>query len=156
MTTIPKLKNYDLSVLICLGNQTTDMVNRNKIKILIIEKILQFNASMFFLLNCFRETNKILREAYAEVLTMKMKDNEYDIDDEIIEQIVSLVSLDTLIEYGAESISLNFREKCIEEFWNRALEIEDKVELGKKSSKKKNRLRRILQLKRKGDKNDKY
>ena len=44
------LKDYDIKVLAALGNQVDDEFNRNKIKLLIVEKILDLeNCSMFFL-----------------------------------------------------------------------------------------------------------
>ncbi len=152
MTVMPKLKNYDISVLVALGNQTDNPIMRNKIKLLIIEKILINNSSMFFLINSFRNTKKILKEAYAEVIVIKMKNNDYCIDDNLIDEILNLTSLDTLMLYGADSISNNFSRKCISEFWRRGMQIEDKIELGIKGKKK----RFCLSRKKKGDKNDKY
>ena len=61
-----------------------------------------------------------------------MKTETYYIDDSIINEILELVSLDTLMCYGAESCSLNFSNRCKEEFWNRGILIEDKVELIRK------------------------
>ena len=124
--------------MVILGNETDDVFTRNKIKLLIVDKLLMtVNCSMFFLINKFRSSQKILKEAYAELIMIFMKDNNYCIDDIIIDEIISLVSLDTLIYYGAESKSIKFRDRCKEEFWSRAILIEDKMELKKKGPKRK-------------------
>ena len=152
MTKIPLLENYNVKILVNLGNNTDDVFTRNKIKVLIVEKLMATeNCSMFFLINKFRNSTKILKEAYAEIITMSMKDNFYNLGDNIINEVVSLVSLDTLIYYGAESRMIQFSKKCKEEFWNRAILIEDKNELRRKNSKK--RIRKKLMI-WKGDKND--
>jgi len=153
MTVMPILKNYDINVLVALGNQADNIVTRNKIKLLIIEKILSYNSSMFFLINSFTISRKILKEAYAEVIVMRMRDCNYSIDDSILNEILSLTSLDTLMLYGAESESRSFSHKCILEFWKRGMEIEDKFELNKKGNVKRFNL---IMKKKKGDKNDKY
>lgn len=121
MVLIPKLKDYDIKVLASLGNQTDDFINRNKIKLFIIEKILLNDYSMFFLINSFKSSKKILKEAYAEVIVIKMKDCEYVLDDNTLNEILSLTSLDTLMLYGADAKSYEFRNKCILEFWKRGI-----------------------------------
>ena len=132
MALSPKLEDYDINILVALGNQTDDVFAHNHIKYLIVKKILLLNYSMFFLVNKFIGSKKILKEAYAEVIVIVMKDIDYYIDDFIMNEIVKLTSLDMLMHYGMESSSLEFREKCKKEFWDRAKEIEDKVELNRK------------------------
>ena len=58
--------------------------------------------------------------------------SKYEICYEKDNEILNLVSLDTLICYGAESSNVNFSNKCKEEFWKRGVLIEDKFELNKK------------------------
>ena len=140
--TVPKLEDYDIKVLIALGNQADDPIRYARIKYIIVERLFEKQYPIFYLIHNFQKSDKILRDAYAEVITMSMKNNEYSIDEDIILDIIELVSLDTLMYYGMESNSLDFCKKCREEFWDRALEVEDKIELrrkinfGKKRSKK--------------------
>ena len=144
MTKIPKVENYDINILVALGEQTDNIITYNKIKLLIIEKVLSCNMLMFVLVNSFRFATGILREAYAEAIAIRMTECNYSIDDITLNDIVSLLSLDALMYYGAESLSENFREKSIQEFWKRAIFIEDKNELFEKSPKYKNKLIRNL------------
>ena len=132
MVVSPNLRDYDVNVLIAIGNQCDDIFKRNHIKMLIVEKLMEFDKPIFFFINKFLNTNKFLNEVYAEIITIKMKTETYYIDDSIINEILELVSLDTLMCYGAESCSLNFSNRCKEEFWNRGILIEDKVELTRK------------------------
>ena len=148
----PKLEDYDINALILLGNKEMNDVKRNQIKLSIIEKILGFNYPMFILVNKFLRSSGILKESYAEVITMLMKENDYLIDNSIIDPILSYISLDTLIYYGAESRNNIFSERCVSEFWNRASYIEDNGELKNKSGIKKRCLKDIFKRKRKGDK----
>jgi len=151
----PRLQDYDIKILVALGNQTDDSFCHNHIKFLIINKLLEIDYSIFFLLTKFIKTNKILKEAYAEIIVMKMKNNEHFIDDITCDEIIKLVSLDTLMCYGMESGSEMFKEKCRDEFWKRAMEIEDKNELNRKVNLGKKHRYKIKSIK-KGDKNDKY
>ena len=148
---MPSLNDLDINVLVALGNQTDSVFTRNYIKLLLVEKIFVLNYAMFFLINKFLCSDKILREVYAEVIIMKMKDNEYYIDEAVLDEILKLVSLDTLMNYGAESSSLDFSMKCKEEFWMRAKEIEDKVELNRKRNLDKGKLRNLFNVKKKGE-----
>ena len=145
MVVIPNLNDYDINVLIALGNKTNDTFKYNQIKLTIVDKLLILNKPMFFLINKFKVSDGILKEVYAEIITMKMKDNSYDIEDIIVDEVLKLASLDALVYYGADSHSLDFRKRCKEEFDNRAREIEDKIELNKKKNLGK------VKLKRKGD-----
>ena len=155
MAFAPKLEDYDVKILIILGNQTKDVFSHNQIKFLIIKKLLELDYSIFYLVAMFIRSEKILKEAYAEILVMKMKDNEYFIDDITCDKIIKLVSLDTLMFYGMESNLESFREKCKLEFWERAMEIENKDELNKKINLCKKHRYKIKKI-RKGDLNDKY
>ena len=145
----PRLEDYDINILVALGNQTDDVFTRNHIKFLIVEKICLLNYSMFYLINKFIGSKKILKEVYAEVIVILMKNSEYYIDDIVMNQIIKLASLDTLAYYGMESCSLRFSLCCKEEFWNRAKDLEDKVELNNKKSLGKIKKRKVI-------KNDKY
>lgn len=128
----PKYEEYDIKVLILLGNQTSDVFTRNKIKLVLIEKILELNKPMFYLVNKFINSDRILKEVYADVIMIYMKENEYYINDNIVDEILKFASLDGLIYYGADSKNIEFSIKCKEEFDNRAKLIEDKIELNKK------------------------
>lgn len=77
-------------------------------------------------------SDKILKKVYAEMITMKMKDNGYDIESGIMDEILKLVSFDALIYYGDDSYSVDFSRRCKEEFDNSAKEAEDKIELNRK------------------------
>lgn len=130
----PKLSEYSLNVLVTLGNQTVDEFSRSKIKIEIVQKLLEFNYSMFRLVNAFRLCNGILKEAYADVILMNMKGNYYYIDNTIVDEILAYASYDALMYYGADSKSYEFNLKCKEEFYKRGDEIEDKIELQRKKT----------------------
>ena len=151
----PKLSEYDINVLVALCNQIDDEFSRNKIKMEIVEKILSYNYSMFYLINKFMYSKTIMKEAYADVILMNMKSNNYYIDDAIINEILTYASLDTLIYYGADSSSYEFSKKCKDEFWRRGYEIEDKLELLKKKNLGTSLVKKIM-IKRKVIENDKY
>ena len=129
---IPKLEQYDLNALVTLGNLATDEFSRNRIKVEVINKILDFHYPMFSLLVRFKRSNLILKEAYADVILINMKDNDYYIDDMILNEILKLASFDALICYGANSSSYEFNIKCKDEFYRRGYEIEDKIEFQRK------------------------
>ena len=147
---IPKLEQYDLNALVTFGNLATDEFSRNRIKVEVINKILDFHYPMFSLLVRFKNSRLILKEAYADVILINMKDNDYYIDDKIIDEILKLASFDALICYGADSSSYEFNVKCKDEFYRRGYEIEDKIELQKKVSLGKSLIKKINR-KRKGD-----
>ena len=150
----PSLVSYDFNALVCIWNRSTDEFSRSRIKIAIIDKILSYNSSMFYLMNKFISTKtELLKEAYADVILMKMKDDDYSFNDEFIYELLMYASLDGLVYYGTETLSYEFNNKCMEEFWRRAIEIENKIELKNKQNLDK---KLILSLKKKGDKNDKY
>ena len=80
-----------------------------------------------------------------------MKENEYYIKDNIVDEILRYASLDALMYYGADSNSLEFSMKCKKEFDNRAKLIEDKVELIKKRNLDEDNDVKIFVRKKKGD-----
>ena len=127
MVLIPNLEDYTVNALITLGNRTIDVFTRNQIKLSIVSKILELRKPMFFLLNKFLSSDKILKEAYADAIMIYMKGNEYYIKDSIVDEVLRYASLDALMYYGADSNSLEFSMRCKEEFDNRAKVIEDKV-----------------------------
>ena len=134
MVIFPDYDDYNINYLIVLGNQTTDIFVRNEIKSSIVRKILQMGKPLFFLINNFMKIDNILKEAYADAIMICMKDNNYKIQDNIVDEILRYASLDTLMYYGADSGSLDFSRRCKEEFDNRAKLIEDKVELNRKKN----------------------
>ena len=150
----PRMSSYDINALIYLWNRATDDFSRNRIKMSIVEKVLFCEYSIFYLINKFMYSKtELLKNVYADVILMKMKDNDYSFDEEIVIELLMYASLDTLMYYGTETLSYEFNNKCKEEFWKRAYEIENKVELKNKQNLDK---KLILSLKKKGDKNDKY
>ena len=131
----PNLISYDFNALICLWNRTTDEFSRIRIKSAVIDKILFYNNSMFYLMNKFISTKtELLKEAYADVILMKMKDDDYSFNDEFIYELLMYASLDGLVYYGMETLSCEFNHKCMAEFWRRAIEIENKMELKNKQN----------------------
>ena len=132
MVFMPNLDDYNINALISLGNRTDDIFTKSQIKLSIVGKILELRKPMFFLLNKFLSSDKILKEAYADAIMIYMKGNDYYIKDSIADEILRYASLDALMYYGADSNSLEFSTKCKEEFDNRAKAIEDKIELVRK------------------------
>ena len=150
----PRMSSYDINALIYLWNRATDDFSRNRIKMSIVEKVLFCEYSIFYLINKFMYSKtELLKNVYADVILMKMKDNDYSFDEEIVIELLMYASLDTLMYYGTETLSYEFNNKCKDEFWKRAYEIENKIELKDKQNLDK---KFILSLKKKGDKNDKY
>lgn len=156
MVWIPKLDNYDVNALITLGNHTFDEFSREQIKLSIVKKIFSFNYSVFYLIAKFKCSDNILREAYAKVIIMKLTEDEYYIDDRVLDEILNLVSLDDLVHYGREAVSIEIREKSARKFDQRGMRIEDKKELYRKMNIGKVRIKKKIRGKWKGDKNDKY
>ena len=151
MVVMPKLDDYSIGALISLGNRTNDIFTRNQIKLSIVSKILELGKPMFFLLNKFLSSDKILKEAYADAIMIYMKENEYYIKDSIVDEILRYASLDALMYYGADSNSIEFSMKCKKEFDNRAKLIENKVELMKKKNLDEDCDVKIFVRKKKGD-----
>jgi len=155
MVLIPKLEQYDLNALVALGNLSNDEFSRNRIKVEIVNKLLDFHYPMFSLLVKFEKCKIILKEAYADVILINMKGNDYYIDDMIVDKILKLASFDALICYGADSASYEFNIKCKDEFYRRGYDIEDKIEFQMKVTLGKS-LKKKINIKRKVIRNDKY
>ena len=155
----PPLVSYDFNALVCIWKMSSDEFTRNKIKMAIIDKILLSNSSIFYLMNKFISTKTVLlKECYADAILMKMKGEDYYFNDDFVSELLTHASLDGLVYYGTETLSYEFNNKCMEEFWRRAIEIENKIELNNKQNLDKQNLDKqlVLSLKKKGDKNDKY
>lgn len=155
----PKLTQYNINVLAVFANSSTDEFTKNKIKMIIIEKILNYNYSLFYLIHKFKLSNGILKESYADVILMYMKDNDYYIDEDILDGILKYASFEGLVNYGFDSPSLEFSFKCKEEFDNRVKSIEDKIEFFRKRNMDEGNEKKLmlkLTKKKKGDRNDKY
>ena len=132
MVFIPKLNKYNINTLVALRNYAMDEFTRNRIKNAMIDRLLMSNTSILFLVNKFISSKSLLKEAYADVILMVMKGNDYYIDDMVVDEILRYASLDSLMYYGADSDSYEFNIKCKEEFYRRGREIEDKIEFQKK------------------------
>ena len=150
----PSLVSYELNALVCIWNMSSDEFSRNRIKMAIIDKIFLSNKSMFYLMNKFLSLDvDLLKESYADVILMRMKDEDYYFNDDFVSELLMYASLDGLVYYGTETMSYEFNNKCMEEFWRRAIEIENKIELKNKQNLDKEL---VLCLKKKGDRYDKY
>ena len=134
MVLVPSLSNYSIEKLIVLGNFSTDAFAREDIKNIIVDKILELNNPMFYLLSKYMHANKILKEAYAKVILIRLTNEVFNIDDNIIDEILQLISLEDLARYGADVRSLEIRKKCESLFWVNALIFEDASELNKKNA----------------------
>ena len=148
MIYLPNINNYDLNALVAIGDKIEDERSRSKYRSAIAEKILSFNYGMFFLIKKFMYSKTILKEAYADVILMKMKGNDYEIDDALVNEILTYSSLDALMYYGADSLSYEFNKKCKDEFYRRGYELEDKIEFQRKKYLGK---KLIINFKKKGD-----
>ena len=155
MMLIPKLEQYDLNALVVLGNLSNDEFSRSRIKVEIVNKLLDYHYPMFSLLVRFKRSNLILKEAYADVILINMKGNDYYIDNLIVDEILKIASFEALICYGADSNSYEFNIKCKDEFYRRGYEIEDKIEFQRKVALGRS-LKKKMSLKRKVIRNDKY
>lgn len=145
----PKLDSYDINALVFLANQTTDEITRNKYKMILIEKFQFYKFPMFYLINKFICSKLILKEVYADLILINMKDNDYRIPIEIQDEILKYASLDAIMCYGADSKIYEFNIKCKEEFYQRGLILEDKIEEQRKKNLDK---KLIMILNEKGDK----
>lgn len=132
MELMPKLNNYDIDVLVAIGNASQDEFSREEIKKLLTDKILKLHSPMFFLLNKFKKSNNILKCAYARSILIRLNDENFLIDDNLMDEILSLVSLEDLAIYGSEVISLEIRNKCSKIVWN-SLMFDDSSEFAKKN-----------------------
>jgi len=134
MADAPKLKMYSIEKLVALGNSSQDAIAREKIKELITEKILMLHSPMFFLLNKFKVSDNILKRAYAKAILIRLKDDDIFIEDNVIDEILSLVSLEDLAIYGSEVISSQIRDKCTKLIWDNVVIFEDNLELDRKEA----------------------
>ena len=134
MVVMPNLENYSIEKLCALGNSSDNIFTRDDIKYLLEIRVLNLNESLFYLLNKFRCFKGIIKEVYAKVILIKLTEEEYYIENGIIDDILSLISLDDLVKYGSNACSLEIRKKCEELFWLNAVIIEDVSELNKKNA----------------------
>ena len=134
MVKVPKLKMYSIEKLVALGNASQDVFIREKIKELITEKILTLHSPMFFLLNKFKMSDNILKDAYAKAILIRLKDEDVLIEDNILDEILSLVSKEDLAIHGSDIISSKIRDKCTKIFWDNYLIFEDTSELDRKGA----------------------
>ena len=141
--------------MVVLGNLSNDEFSRSRIKVEIVNKLLDYHYPMFSLLVRFKRSNLILKEAYADVILINMKGNDYYIDNLIVDEILKIASFEALICYGADSNSYEFNIKCKDEFYRRGFEIEDKIEFQRKVALGRS-LKKKMSLKRKVIRNDKY
>ena len=135
----PNLKEYSIEALVLIGN-SSDGIKRDEIKSLIVEKILMLNKPIFYILNKFRLSNNILREAYAKVILIKLGEIEYNLDDVTMDNILALITLDDLTIYGTLVKSFELRKRCEEVFWARAFMIKKFSETNRKTVMYKRRL----------------
>ena len=131
---VPKLKVYSIEMLVALGNSCYDVNTREKISELITEKILMLHSPMFFMLNKFKVSDGILKCAYARAILIRLKEEDVLIEDNIIDEILSLFSKEDLAIYGSEVISSRIRDKCTKIFWDNVVIFEDTSELDRKCS----------------------
>ena len=82
----PNINDYDVKVLILLGNQTDNTFKRYQIKLAIINKLFDMERPMFFYINQFIISKGILKEVYAEMITMRMKHYDYYIEEEYLQK----------------------------------------------------------------------
>ena len=128
----PQLKDYNVKALIVLANQTHDEVLYNDIKNILLEKYMSLNYAIMYLLNNFVTSKGIMREVYAEIIMIIVVTRNLFIFPNVLDEIISLVSMDTLTKYGMECNNLELSEKCKNEFWKRALDEEKDACLIKK------------------------
>jgi len=80
---------------------------------------------------------------------MKLIEDEYYIDDKVLDEILDLVSLDDLVNYDMVAVSMKVREKSTIKFEQREMRIEDKMELYRKMNigkiKNKKKLRKKME-----------
>ena len=134
MVFVPNLNNYSVEKLIVLGNSSNDAFAREEIKNIIVKKVIELNKPMFFLFKMYMQTSKILKEVYAKVILIRLTEEDFDIEDTVIDEILKLVSLEDLARYGSKACAFEIRKKCEELFWASAIMIEDVSELNRKSA----------------------
>jgi len=131
----PKLREYNINILIALFYNAKDELLKDEIKSIIIEKIAAKNYPIFYLITKFNNSSDNFKEIYADVILKKLQDEIVWIDINIIDEVLKFASLDALIYYGASSVIKDLSQKCMEEFYNRGINIEDKEELYRKKQK---------------------
>ena len=86
------------------------------------------------MLNKFKISHNILKCAYARAILIRLKDDDFLIEDNTLDEILSLVSKEDLAIYGSEVNSPKIRDKCIKIFWDSVVIFEDTSELDKKGA----------------------
>jgi hypothetical protein len=147
----PKLDDYSLKALIALGEQTSDLVLHDYIVSVILKRFLAFNYSIFYLVNKFLKHNDIMKEVYSDMIIIWLKDHEYNMSEWLIDDVIKFASLDILTEYGITSCNLYLCLKSEVEFWDRAIELEDKSELIKKKYMDNCKFKTIVNVEKKGE-----
>ena len=131
----PRITDYSIKALIAIGNQTSDELLREDIRNILVNRLRNTNYSVMYLLSKFSNSKDIMRYVYADLIMIMVCNHNLYLSSVIMDEIVKLVSMDVLTEYGMKSNYEDVMSKCKDEFWKRALDKEENVNLIKKKYK---------------------
>jgi len=118
----PRMNDYDTKALIVIANQTDDENTKNMIRRTLVARYNVVKYSTPYLLGRFTISEGIMKEVYADIIIMSMCMDKISVPVEMEDELVECASDDVIVSYGTVVESLDFRKKCRDKFWERALE----------------------------------
>ena len=118
----PRMDDYDTKALIVIGNQSDDEKTKNMIRRILVDRFNVVKYSISYLLGKFSLSDGIMKEVYADMIIMSMCMDKNSVPEEIEDELIEYASDDVIVSYGTVVESLDFRKKCRDKFWERALE----------------------------------
>ena len=124
------MKNTDVNLLFCWGNQAIDNQDKDFIRMIIINQFIsdkKFMSSFVKIYNWFLNSYKFKKEVMADliVIYMSLSESIIDISDDVCMDIVNNASIETIGYYGDMITHSYLRKLCINKYWDYVFEYYD-------------------------------
>ena len=124
------MKNKDVNLLFCWGNQAIDNQDKDFIRMFIINQFIsdkKFTSSFVKIYNWFLNSNNFKKEVMADLIIIYMSLAEciIDLSDDLCMDIVDNASIETIGYYGNMITHSYLRKLCINKYWDYVFEYYD-------------------------------
>lgn len=124
------MKNKDVNLLFCWGNQVIDNQDKDFIRMFIINQFIsdkKFTSSFVKIYNWFLNSNNFKKEVMADLIIIYMSLVEciIDLSDDLCMDIVNNASIETIGYYGDMITHSYLRKLCINKYWDYVFEYYD-------------------------------
>lgn len=124
------MKNKDINLLFCWGNQAIDNQDKDFIRMFIINQFIsdkKFTSSFIKIYNWFLNSNNFKKEVMADLIIIYMSLVEciIDLSDDLCMDIVNNASIETIGYYGDMITHSYLRKLCINKYWDYVFEYYD-------------------------------